>query len=125
MQQVIIGVDPHKLTAMIEVVDEHEQVLGSGRFGTDQAGYRAMRTYVKGWPDRVWEVEGANGAGRALAQRLVEAGERVLDVPTGDRKTGGCSAVSTPGHASSGWTCSKVSLLTPGPRNARLSTSTM
>ena len=40
-----------------------------------------MRAYVKTWPNRVWAVEGANGAGRPLAQRLVEAGERVLDVP--------------------------------------------
>ncbi len=30
---------------------------------------------------RVWAVEGANGAGRPLAQRLVEAGEQVVDVP--------------------------------------------
>jgi hypothetical protein len=29
----------------------------------------------------VWAIEGANGAGRPLAQRLVEAGERVVDVP--------------------------------------------
>lgn len=40
-----------------------------------------MRRYVKQWPDRVWAVEGANGAGRPLAQRLVAAGERVVDVP--------------------------------------------
>ena len=40
-----------------------------------------MRGYVKAWPDRVWAVEGANGAGRPLAQRLVEAGEHVVDVP--------------------------------------------
>ena len=40
-----------------------------------------MRGYVKTWPQRTWAVEGANGAGRPLAQRLVEAGERVLDVP--------------------------------------------
>ena len=33
------------------------------------------------WPDRVWAVEGANGAGRPLAQRLLEAGEQVVDVP--------------------------------------------
>ncbi len=39
------------------------------------------RRYVKQWPDRVWAVEGANGAGRPLAQRLVEAGEQVVDVP--------------------------------------------
>ena len=40
-----------------------------------------MRKYVKSWPDRVWAVEGANGAGRPLAQRLLEAGEHVVDVP--------------------------------------------
>src|SRR3989337_1236479 len=81
MEHVIIGVDPHKLSATIEVVDDHERFLGSGRFTTDQAGYAAMRTYAKTWPDRVWAVEGANGAGRPLAQRLVEAGEHVVDVP--------------------------------------------
>ena len=41
MSEVIIGVDPHKLSATIEVVDAHEHVLGSGRFTTDQAGYAA------------------------------------------------------------------------------------
>jgi transposase len=81
MEQVIIGVDPHKLSATIEVVDQHEKLLGSGRFTTDQAGYTAMRAYAKSWPERVWAVEGANGAGRPLAQRLLEAGEQVVDVP--------------------------------------------
>jgi transposase len=81
MTQVIIGVDPHKLSATIEVVNPHEKFLGSGRFTTDQAGYSAMRKHVKSWPDRVWAVEGANGAGRPLAQRLLEAGEQVVDVP--------------------------------------------
>ena len=81
MEHVIIGVDPHKLSATIEVVDQHEELLGSGRFTTDQAGYAAMRNYVKIWPDRVWAVEGANGVGRPLAQRLLEAGEEVVDVP--------------------------------------------
>ena len=40
-----------------------------------------MRKYAKTWPDRVWAVEGANGVGRPLAQRLLEAGEQVVDVP--------------------------------------------
>ena len=81
MNHVIIGVDPHKLSATIEVVDRRERLLGSGRFSTDQAGYTAMRTYAKTWPNRVWAVEGSNGAGRPLAQRLVAAGESVVDVP--------------------------------------------
>lgn len=81
MEQVIIGVDPHKVSATIEVVDTEGKLLGSGRFATDKVGYLAMRAYVKSWPDRLWAVEGANGAGRPLAQRLVEAGEHVVDVP--------------------------------------------
>ena len=32
-------------------------------------------------PERVWAVEGANGIGRPVAQRLLADGERVLDVP--------------------------------------------
>ncbi len=79
--RVVIGVDPHKLSATIEVPDQHEAKLGAGRFATDHAGYKAMRTYASTWPDRVWAVEGANGAGRPLAQRLLEAGETVVDVP--------------------------------------------
>ena len=81
MSHVIIGVDPHKLSATIEVVDDREKLLGSGRFTTDKAGYAAMRTYAKTWPDRIWAIEGANGTGRPLAQRLLDEGEHVLDVP--------------------------------------------
>ncbi len=40
-----------------------------------------MRTYAKTWPNRVWAVEGGNGAGRPLAQRLLESGEQDLDAP--------------------------------------------
>ena len=79
--RVFIGVDPHKLSATIEVVDDREAVLATGRFGTDKAGYAAMRKHVASWPDRTWAVEGSNGAGRPLAQRLLADGERVVDVP--------------------------------------------
>ena len=79
--KVFIGVDPHKLSATIEVVDTNETVLATGRFGTDNAGYRAMRKHVASWPERVWAVEGSNGAGRPLAQRLLADGEHVVDVP--------------------------------------------
>jgi transposase len=81
MARVFIGVDPHKLSATIEVIDDHEKVLATGRFTTDRAGYAAMRRHVAAWPDRVWAVEGSNGAGRPLAQRLLTDGEHVVDVP--------------------------------------------
>ena len=78
MDRVIIGVDPHKLSATIEVVDHEETVLGSGRFTTDEAGYAAMRSYAKAWPDRVWAVEGANGTGRLLFGAVASVGTEVI-----------------------------------------------
>ena len=79
--RVFIGVDPHKLSVTIEVVDDRETVLTTGRFGTDKSGYAAMRKHVAAWPERTWAVEGSNGAGRPLAQRLLADGEHVVDVP--------------------------------------------
>ena len=81
MARVFIGIDPHKLSATIEVVDAQEKVLATGRFDTEKAGYAAMRKHVAQWPDRVWAVEGSGGAGRPLAQRLLADGEHVVDVP--------------------------------------------
>ena len=66
----------------IEAVDDAGKVLATGRFDTDSAGYRAMTGYVRAqWPHHLWAVEGANGMGRPLAQRLLAQGETVLDVP--------------------------------------------
>lgn len=79
--RVFIGVDPHKLSVTIEVVDQHETVLATGRFATDNGGYRAMLKRVASWPERTWAVEGSNGVGRPLAQRLLADGEHVVDVP--------------------------------------------
>jgi transposase len=82
MGRVIVGVDPHKKSVTIEAVDEAGQVLATGRFDTTSTGYRLMLKYVRDqWPRRRWAVEGANGMGRPLAQRLLSQGETVLDVP--------------------------------------------
>ena len=79
--QVIIGVDPHKMSVTFEARDSREILRATGRFGTDARGYRLLVKYARQWPERVWAVEGANGIGRPLAQRLLASGERVLDVP--------------------------------------------
>ena len=83
MAQVIIGVDPHKLSATIEVVDRpRDSCSASGRFSTDQAGYAAMRELRRRrGRSGSGRSRAANGAGRPLAQRLLEAGEQVVDVP--------------------------------------------
>ena len=39
-ERVVIGMDPHKRSATIEVMTADETVLGGGRFGTDEAGLR-------------------------------------------------------------------------------------
>ena len=43
-----------------------------------QAG--ELVAWARAWPERTWAVEGARGLGGLLAQQLVAAGERVLDV---------------------------------------------
>ena len=80
-QRVVIGMDPHKRSVTIEVMAADEQVLGGGRFATDVTGYRAMLTYLKAWPDRVWAIEGCNGIGHHVAMRLLADGQEVIDVP--------------------------------------------
>ena len=95
MTAVIIGVDPHKLSATIEVLDNHEKVLGGDRFGTDQEGYRQMLAAGRRSPQRVWAVEGSNGIGRHVAQRLVADGEIVVDVPAKLSRGRGCSPPAT------------------------------
>jgi transposase len=73
--------DPHKRSATIEVMAGDEAVVGGGRYGTDAAGYAAMLVAVKEWPERIWAVEGCQGIGRHVANRLLADGERVVDVP--------------------------------------------
>jgi transposase len=81
MDRVIIGVDPCKLSVTIEARDNREILRAVGRFGTDTRSYHQLLKVARQWPERVWAVEGANGIGRPLAQRLLADGERVLDVP--------------------------------------------
>ena len=78
---VIIGMDPHKRSATIEVIDERAVVLAAGRYGTDKAGYTQMLAAARKFAGRVWAVEGCNGIGRHLAHRLVHDGETVSGVP--------------------------------------------
>src|SRR5262245_42190352 len=79
--RVVIGMDPHKRSVTIEVMISDERVVGGRRFGTDVEGFAAMLAYVAAWPDRVWAVEGCEGIGRHVAQRLIAKGEPVVDVP--------------------------------------------
>ena len=81
MGAVVIGMDPHKRSATIEVMDGEETILGGGRYATDVAGYAAMLTYGQQFEQRTWAIEGCNGIGKHIADRLLADGELVVDVP--------------------------------------------
>jgi transposase len=79
--QVIIGTDPHKSSNTIVVMTADETMLTRRRFVNSDDGFIEMLDAVTDYPDRVWAVEGANGVGRSVAQRLVAFDEVVVDVP--------------------------------------------
>ncbi len=79
--RVVIGMDPHKRSATIEVMTAEETVVGDGRFATDRDGYAEMLRYAQRWPERIWAIEGCAGVGKHIAVRLLADGEQVVDVP--------------------------------------------
>lgn len=80
-EQVVIGLDPHKSSNTIAVLKRDETILSQRRFVNSVEGIDEMISSVAEHRERVWAVEGANGMGRSVAQRLVALGEPVLDVP--------------------------------------------
>ena len=58
MARVIIGMDPHKRSATIEVINERDQTIGPGRLGADADEYTAMPAAGRRHKDRQWAVEG-------------------------------------------------------------------
>jgi transposase len=77
---VMIGVDPHKGSHTAVAVGADERQLGKLRVLASDEQARQLAEWAAGWPERTWAVEGASGLGHLLAQQLVAAGERVLDV---------------------------------------------
>jgi transposase len=71
---------PHKGSHTAVAVGAAEEPLGTLRVRAcpDQDG--KLVDWAGAWPERTWAVEGAARLGGLLAQQLVAAGERVLDV---------------------------------------------
>ncbi len=80
MTAVMIGVDPHKGSHTAVAIGGAEEPLGELRVRACAAQAEKLVGWAAAWPERTWAVEGAGGLGRLLAQQLVAAGERVLDV---------------------------------------------
>jgi transposase len=77
---VMIGVDPHKGSHTAVAIGAGEEPLGELRVCASVAQAEKLVAWAAAWPERTWAVEGAGGLGHLLAQQLVAAGERVLDV---------------------------------------------
>jgi transposase len=77
---VMIGIDPHKGSHTATAVGAAEEPLGKVRVRACPDQAEKLVTWAQAWPERTWPLEGARGLGRLLAQQLVAAGERVLDV---------------------------------------------
>jgi transposase len=61
-------------------IDAAEEPLGQLRVRACAAQVGRLLGWAQAWPERTWAVEGAGGVGHLLAQQLLSAGERVLDV---------------------------------------------
>ncbi len=79
--KVLIGVDPHKATNSVAVIDESGELLKHASFSSSRHGLQALRSWAMRFEKRRWAVEGASGLGRAVAQYLVANGEGVVEVP--------------------------------------------
>ena len=80
MAAVMIGIDPHKGSHTAVAIGAAEEPLGEVRVRSSAAQAGRLVAWAAPWPERTWAVEGAGGLGYLLAQQLVAAGERVLDV---------------------------------------------
>ena len=81
MAVVMIGVDPHKASHTAVAISAAEEPLGQLRVRASAVQAERLLAWAQAWPERTWAVEGAGGLGHLLAQQLLSAGERVLDVP--------------------------------------------
>ena len=77
----MIGIDPHKGSHTAVAVGAAEEPLGTLRVRACPDQAQKLTAWARAWPERTWAVEGAGGLGHLLAQQLLAAGERVLDVP--------------------------------------------
>jgi transposase len=80
MAAVMIGVDPHKGSHTAVAISAAEEPLGELRVCASAIQAERLLAWAAAWPERVWAIEGAGGLGHLLAQQLLAAGERVLDV---------------------------------------------
>lgn len=79
---VSVGVDSHKSSLAVGVLDEIGQMVGVQEFANDRQGHDSLIDWVDRYgPERVIGIEGSGNYGASLARRLLQAGEDVREVP--------------------------------------------
>jgi transposase len=79
---VAIGIDSHKSTLAVAVLDELGRVIGSDEFSNDDRGHGRLLEWIKAHDvERVIGIEGTGNFGAAVARRLIEANEDTREVP--------------------------------------------
>jgi len=87
-------VDPHKGSYIAVAISAGEEPLGEVRVRASAVQAQRLLSWAAAWPERIWAVEGAGGLGHLLAQQLLGAGERVLDVQPKLGAGSGCSPIA-------------------------------
>jgi transposase len=77
----IIGIDPHKGSHIVAVIDRDDVLVGEVSVRADRRQRQQLLEWAAPFAPRLWAVEGATGHAALLAQQLVAAGEQVVDVP--------------------------------------------
>jgi transposase len=78
---VIIGVDPHKGSHTAVAISGDETRLATVKVRASRHQLDQLLKWAARFEERTWAIGSAGGLGYLLAQQLVGAGERVLDVP--------------------------------------------
>jgi transposase len=79
---VAIGIDSHKSSLAVGVLDDVGRVVGTREFANDGGGHRSLLQWIESnGDDRVIGIEGSGNFGAALARTLIEANEDVREVP--------------------------------------------
>ena len=81
MDDVMIGVDPHKRSHTATMLNGSAGELRRIKVGAGAGQVGELLAWAGDVEQRTWAVESAQGMGYLLAQQLVAAGEHVVDVP--------------------------------------------
>jgi transposase len=78
---VIIGIDAHKRSHTVVVVDEQGRRLAQRTIGTTSADHLQLVGWAAKQGERLWAVEDCRHLSRRLERDLLAAGERIVRVP--------------------------------------------